>query len=59
MQMEEERFFPLADLRLAPADWLKIYREMTGGPDPLFGGKVEAGFRKLSEQLLAWEFEDQ
>jgi hemerythrin-like domain-containing protein len=58
MQMEEERFFPLADLRLTPADWLKIYREMTGGPDPLFGGKVEDSFRKLSEQLLAWE-EDQ
>lgn len=57
MRMEEQVFFPLADVLLTSADWLEIEREMTKRSDPVFGGKVEAGFRKLSERLLAWERE--
>ena len=54
MRTEEQGFFPLADLLLTSADWLKIECELIKGSDPVFGGKVEAGFSKLSERLLAW-----
>jgi hemerythrin-like domain-containing protein len=57
MRMEERGFFPLADLLLTSVDWVEIEREMTKGSDPVFGGKVESGFKKLSERLLAWERE--
>jgi hemerythrin-like domain-containing protein len=57
VRMEEERFFPLAERLLTPETWLKIEGELTKRSDPLFGGKVEEGFRKLSQQLLAWERE--
>jgi hemerythrin-like domain-containing protein len=59
MRGEEERFLPLADRLLTPADWSAIESELTGGSDPLFGGKVEAAFRQLSDRLLAWEAEDE
>jgi hemerythrin-like domain-containing protein len=57
MRMEEERFFPLAERLLTRDGWRKIEGELIKGSDPLFGGKVEEGFRKLSERLLAWEAE--
>lgn len=59
MRGEEERFLPLADQLLTPSDWLAIESALTGGSDPLFGGKVEAAFRQLSDRLLAWEAEDE
>lgn len=58
MTMEEQGFFPLADLLLTSDDWPVIERQLTQGSDPVFGGKVEAAFRTLSERLLAWERED-
>jgi hemerythrin-like domain-containing protein len=57
MRLEEERFFPMADRRLTPASWSKIEKTLTEGPDPLFGGRVEEGFKKLSDRLLAWDRE--
>jgi hemerythrin-like domain-containing protein len=59
LRMEEERFFPLAERLLGPADWLRIEGDLTTGTDPLFGGRIEARFKSLSERLLAWEQEDE
>ena len=57
MEVEEERFLPLAARLLGPADWAAIESGLTHRPDPLFGGETEARFRKLGERLLAWERE--
>ena len=59
MRWEEEHFLPLASRILTPADWLEVEGELNQRPDPLFGGKVEEGFKKLSDRLLAWEAEDE
>jgi hemerythrin-like domain-containing protein len=59
MQAEEQFFFPLAEQLLTPADWAAIEAELTGRSDPLFGAECAASFRKLREQLLAWEAEDE
>ena len=57
MLAEEQRFFPLAEQKLTPADWSQIEDELASRPDPLFGGPVEERFRTLRERLLAWEAE--
>lgn len=57
MHAEDQYFFPLAERLLKPEDWAKIESELIHGNDPLFGGKVEEKFRKLCEQLNAWERE--
>jgi len=57
MRMEEERFFPLAERLLTRDSWQKVDAELIKRSDPLFGARVEEGFRKLSERLLAWEEE--
>ena len=57
MRKEEEVFFPLAERRLTLADWTAIEDQLARRADPLFGGKVEDRFRKLSERLIAWEEE--
>jgi hemerythrin-like domain-containing protein len=57
MRMEEELFLPLAEQRLTPADWSAIEAALANRADPLFGGKVEAQFKALSERLIAWEEE--
>jgi hemerythrin-like domain-containing protein len=57
MAMEEERFFPLAEARLTPEDWLRIESDLVTGRDPLFGDRVEAEFEGLRKRLLAWEEE--
>jgi hemerythrin-like domain-containing protein len=58
LRAEEAHFFPVAERVLSGADWAEVERELTGGPDPLFGGRIEARFRTLSDRLLAWEAED-
>jgi hemerythrin-like domain-containing protein len=57
MAREDERFFPLAEQILTPADWSRLAGALASGPDPLFGGEVEQKFRRLSERLIAWEQE--
>jgi hypothetical protein len=57
MAMEEERFFPLAEARLTPEDWLSIESDLVRERDPLFGDRVEAEFEGLRKRLLAWEEE--
>jgi hemerythrin-like domain-containing protein len=57
MRMEEERFFPVAEKKLAPADWQSIEDHLKKEHDPLFGERVEEEFSELRERLLAWERE--
>jgi len=58
MQYEETSFLPLAEGLLGPEDWRAIEAEIATRADPVFGDRVEAAFRTLSERLLAWEAED-
>lgn len=57
LAMEENTFFPLAESRLTPEDWSHIDDDLDEVRDPLFGDRVEAEFRDLSEKLLRWEQE--
>lgn len=57
MHREEEQFLPLAERLLTASDWSLIEGALATGADPLFGDRVEAKFRRLSERLLAWEQE--
>jgi len=59
MRKEEMTFLPLADLLLGPDDWRAIEAKLSARTDPVFGGRVEAMFKTLSERLLAWEAEDE
>ena len=59
MSEEEVRFLPWTERLLTSADWRSIGDNLSRRRDPIFSGQVEAGFRKLSERLLAWEAEDE
>ena len=56
---EEASFLPLAERVMSADDWQAIDAELGTRADPVFGGRVEAMFRTLSERLLAWEAEDE
>ncbi len=58
MRMEEERFLPLAEKLLDAPDWAVIEKDLSMRRDPVFGDRVEALYKTLSERLLAWEAED-
>jgi hemerythrin-like domain-containing protein len=53
MAMEEDLFFPVAALTLAPEDWTSIDAQVTNEADPLFGEKVEKDFEALRDEILA------
>jgi len=57
MRMEEDRFLPLAEQLLGATDWAVVEKDLSMRNDPVFGGRVEAMFKTLSERLLAWEAE--
>ncbi len=59
MQMEEERFFPLALQILTPDDWVEIDERITREEDPVFGGEVSQEFAALRNDILKWEEEDE
>jgi hemerythrin-like domain-containing protein len=59
MQMEEERFFPLALQILTPDDWVEINKRITREEDPVFGGDVSQEFAALRDDILKWEEEDE
>ena len=59
MQMEEERFFPLALQILTPDDWAEIDERITREEDPVFGGEVSQEFAALRDDILKWEEEDE
>lgn len=59
MEMEEERFFPLAQRVLGPEDWAEIERLASREDDPLFGAQVSQPFEALLRTILTWEREDE
>lgn len=56
MQMEEERFFPLAEKALTAEDWSILDRALAQSADPRFGDSA-ARLKQLSQRLIAWEAE--
>ncbi len=59
LQMEEERFFPLALEKLTAEDWAEIDARITDEDDPVFGGDDSTKFAALRKDLLRWEEEDE
>ena len=59
MQMENERFFPLAQKILSDKDWTEIDAEASKEQDPLFGNEAAERFESLRQSILRWEAEDQ
>lgn len=57
MQMEDERFFPLARALLDDADWAALQAEMTDAEDPLVGEQVGGRFERLRQRILKWQSE--
>jgi hemerythrin-like domain-containing protein len=54
MAMEEEFFFPAADMTLTAADWHTIRAEAARF-DPLFGDQAHDRFRNLRAEILEWD----
>jgi hemerythrin-like domain-containing protein len=59
MQMEDERFLPLAERILAEKDWAELDRIATKEDDPLFGAAASREFQSLLRKILEWEREDE
>ena len=55
MEMEESRFFPLAEDTLKPEDWKAIEAEAGSRKDPLFDGEVAQRYAKVAADLIEWE----
>lgn len=49
---EEHSFFPLAMVTLSDSDWDEIDAVTTAKPDPLFGGHLTEGFRRLHDRIM-------
>jgi hemerythrin-like domain-containing protein len=49
---EDRTFIPLALVTLSDADWDEIDATVTATPDPLFGGQLAAGFRRLHDRIM-------
>jgi hemerythrin-like domain-containing protein len=58
MQMEEKRFFPLAERVLNAEDWKAIEAAAAREQDPLFGPKAVGEFARLYADIIAWENEN-
>lgn len=54
MQMEEVTFYPAALRALSDEDWRQIDAVIEAPADPLFGGKVDARYRVLYDEILEW-----
>ena len=54
MEMEEARFFSVAEKKLAPEDWAQVEENLTKERDPLSQGKADQDYKDLRERLLAW-----
>ena len=59
MEMEEEKFFPLALRLLSEEDWAELDARVTRKDDPLFGAETSQKFRSLLRNILEWEQEDE
>ncbi len=58
MEMEEERFPPLAEIALSQGDLAALDSELLGGTDPLMDPDTEARYATLRNAILSWEAED-
>jgi hemerythrin-like domain-containing protein len=59
LQMEEQRFFPVARAALSADDWAEIDRVISQEEDPLFGSAASAEYAKLRDNILKWEAQDE
>lgn len=59
MEMEEQRFFPLALKVLSEEDWAEIDRQVIEQDDPVFGREASKEFEGLLRRILEWEEEDE
>lgn len=59
LQMEEQRFFPVARTALGADDWAEIDRLTVQEEDPLFGSAVSAEYAELRDNILKWEAQDE
>jgi hemerythrin-like domain-containing protein len=59
LQMEEQRFFPVARTALSADDWTEIDRQISQEEDPLFGSAVSAEYAELRDNILKWESQDE
>ena len=53
--MEEKHFFPAAQSRLMPEDWLQISAQLGRVKDPLFEHREDERFDALYRDLVAWD----
>lgn len=58
MQMEQERFFPIAQQHLTPEDWAELEAAASDEADPVFGSQVAAEFESLRKAIMGWQAED-
>ena len=59
LQMEEERFFPLALTALTAEDWAEIDEKVSSEDDPLFSKEAAQEFELLRKNIMRWEGEDE
>ena len=55
MEMEEKYFFPVAKVVLTESDWSEIDNRLASTEDPLFSSRVQQRFRRLRDEILAWD----
>ena len=55
MRLEEERFFPLAEMALTPADWSVIERTLKARQEATYEDGIDEAFDNLREALISWE----
>ncbi len=55
MELEERYFFPVAEKMLQAPDWAAIEARLADTEDPLFSGDVQRRFRRLRDEVLAWD----
>ncbi len=59
LQMEEERFFPLALEVFTAEDWAEIDAKVSSEDDPLFNKKAAQEYELLRKNIMRWEREDE
>ncbi len=57
MEMEEERFLPLAEIALSQDDLAALDPEFLAETDPLMDPDTEARYATLRNAILTWEAE--
>ncbi len=55
MDREERYFFPVAENVLQAPDWAEIEARIADTEDPLFSSSAQNRFRRLRDEVLAWD----